>query len=64
MDGLVFYLETIGVSWIMIWWIAFEKKQFKFWWEIWIQVVVILLQLYVIDSLGHASELCFRINVI
>ena len=30
----------------MIWWLAFEKKPFQFWQEIWIQVVVILLQLY------------------
>jgi hypothetical protein len=44
--GLVFYLESIGVRYIMIWWLAFEKKPFQFWREIWIQVVVILLQLY------------------
>ena len=30
----------------MIWWLAFEKKPFWFWREIWIQVIVILLQLY------------------
>ena len=30
----------------MIWWLAFEKKPFQFWREIWIQVVIILLQLY------------------
>ena len=30
----------------MIWWLAFEKKPFQFWREIWIQIVVILLQLY------------------
>ena len=30
----------------MIWRLAFEKKPFQFWREIWIQVVVILLQLY------------------
>ena len=30
----------------MIWWLAFDKKPFQFWREIWIQVVVILLQLY------------------
>ena len=29
----------------MVWWLAFEKKQFQFWREIWIQVVVILLKL-------------------
>ena len=34
------------LSWIMIWLLAFEKKPFWFWQEIWIQVVVILLQLY------------------
>ena len=44
--GLAFYLEAIGVPLIMIWWPAFEKKPFHFWPEIWIQVVVILLQLY------------------
>ena len=31
----------------MNWWLAFErKKTFQFWRELWIQVVVILLQLY------------------
>ena len=30
----------------MIWWLALEKKPFQFWREIWIQVVVMLLQLY------------------
>ena len=30
----------------MIWWLTFEKKPFQFWREIWIQVIVILLQLY------------------
>ena len=30
----------------MIWWLAFEKRPFQFWRKIWIQVVVILLQLY------------------
>ena len=30
----------------MIWWLAFDKKPFQFWREIWIQVVVILLQLW------------------
>ena len=30
----------------MIWRLAFEKKPFQFWREIWIQVVIILLQLY------------------
>ena len=29
-------------------WLAFEKKPFQFWREIWIQVVVILLQLYLV----------------
>ena len=32
----------------MIWWLAFEKKPFQFGREIWLQVVVILLQLYII----------------
>ena len=36
----------------MIWWLAFEKKSFQFWWEIWIQVIVILLQLY-LESVGN-----------
>ena len=35
-----FYLEFIGVRQIMIWCLAFEKKPFQFWREIWIQVVV------------------------
>ena len=30
----------------MIWCLAFKKKPFQFWQEIWIKVVVILLQLY------------------
>ena len=42
---LLFALETIGVSWIIIWWLIFEKKPFQFWREIWIWIVVILLQL-------------------
>ena len=46
-----FYLETIGVREIMIWWLAFEKKPFQFWREIWIQVVAILLQLYILKAL-------------
>ena len=29
----------------MIWWLAFEKEPFQFWLEMWIQVVLILLQL-------------------
>ena len=33
----------------MIWWLAFEKKPFQIWREIWIQVLVILLQLYPSD---------------
>ena len=46
--GLVFDLETIEVSYVetMIWWLIFEKMPFLFWREIWIQVIVILLQLY------------------
>ena len=28
------------------WWLTFETKPFQFWLEIWIQVLVILLQLY------------------
>ena len=34
----------------MIWRLAFEKKPFQFGREIWIQVVVILLQLYIEKS--------------
>ena len=37
----------------MIWWLVFEKKPFQFWREIWIQVVVILLQLYSQYILGR-----------
>ena len=43
---MLFALETIGVTYIIIWWLIFEKKSFQFWREIWIWVVVILLQLY------------------
>ena len=39
----------------MIWWLAFEKKPFQFWREIWIQVVVILLQLYFCSVLYDRS---------
>ena len=28
---------------MMIWWLAFEKKPFQFWLEIWIQVIVVIL---------------------
>ena len=37
----------------MIWWLAFEKKPFQFWQEIWIQVVVILLQLYISNHFSN-----------
>ena len=43
---MVFYQEIISVCWIMIWWLIFEKKTIQFRREIWIQVVVILLQLH------------------
>ena len=46
----VFDLETFEVSEIMICWLIFEKKPFQFWQEIWIQVVVILLQLYILPE--------------
>ena len=39
MAWFFFYLETMNL------WIAFEERPFKFWREIWIQVVVNLLQL-------------------
>ena len=35
------------VYFIIIWWLTFEKKSFQFWQEIWIQVLVILLQVYI-----------------
>ena len=31
---LLFALETIGLSWIIIWWLISEKKSFQFWQEI------------------------------
>ena len=43
----------------MIQWLAFEKKLFQFWRQIWIQVVVILLQLYLqihIMTPGQATQ--------
>ena len=46
LNHLCFALETIGVSQIVIWLLIFEKNPFQFWREIWIWVVVILLQLY------------------
>ena len=45
----------------MIWWLAFEKKPFQFWRKIWIQVVVILLQLYLKPKMTLRS---FWINFI
>ena len=39
----------------MIWWLVFEKKPLQFWREIWIQVVVILLQLY---EFGISYKFC------
>ena len=48
---LVFDLETIGVSEIIMWWLIFEKKSFQFWREIWIQVLVMLLQRTLIQEL-------------
>ena len=44
---LLFALETIGISEIIIWWLIFEKRPFQFWREIWIWVVVILSKLYI-----------------
>ena len=43
---LLFDLETIRVSQIIILRLILEKKLCQFWWEIWIRVLVILLQLY------------------
>ena len=43
---LLFDLETIGISYIIIWWLIFWKKTNQFWQEIWIQILIILLQLY------------------
>ena len=36
----------------MICWLVFDKKPFQFWREIWIHVVVILLQLYIEYTVG------------
>ena len=38
----------IQFSTLIIWWLIFEKKPFQFWRKIWIQVLVILLQLYLL----------------
>ena len=55
----------------MIWWLAFEKKPFQFWREIWIQVVVILSQLYLQDdvfglfithSFTNSNSCCIRFD--
>ena len=43
---MLFALDTIGVSYIIIWWLTFDKTSFQFWREILIWVLVILLQLY------------------
>ena len=42
---LIFVLETIPVSLIMLWWLIFEEKPIQFQWEFWVQVLAILLQL-------------------
>ena len=42
---LGFYLEAIAVNQIIIWWQIFENKPFQFY-PIWIQFLVILLQLH------------------
>ena len=39
-------LETIGVDYIIIWWLVLEKKPKWKRREIWIKIVVIFLQLY------------------
>ena len=54
-------LKPISYSLAFIWlgfssrnywrWLAFEKKPFQFWREIWIQAIFILLQLYVINEM-------------
>ena len=49
----------------MIWWLVFEKKTFQFWREIWIQIVVILLQLYLawqISARTHHHQIPFKIR--
>ena len=43
---ILFDLNIIGVSYIIIWWLIFEKKSDQFWREVWIHVLVISLQLY------------------
>ena len=57
----------------MIWWLAFEKNPFQFWREIWNQVVVILLQLYLYIEFYQTDNLprlifwviiCFRMTLL
>ena len=48
----------------MIWWLIFEKKPFQFWREIWIQVVVILLQLYLKQILIKRYPFVFYFKLI
>ena len=45
----------------MIWWLAFEKKPFQLWREIWIQVVDILLQLYIRSTYCNAKSAFWRV---
>ena len=65
---MLFAVETIGVSEIIIWLLIFEKKPFQFWREIWIWVLVILLQLYLHrfwlrrDKECCSEEWCFRLT--
>ena len=41
----------------------FEKKPFEFWWDIWIQVFVILLQLYeTVDGFYIMSVICLNLD--
>ena len=41
-----FYLETIKFILIIVWWLILRNKPLRFWREIWVQVILILLQLY------------------
>ena len=63
-DQLSFFEKGIIVQNFLLneWALAFEKKPLQFWREIWIQVVVILLQLYQASIRAHRSTSEFALQ--
>ena len=59
---LGFWCRNYWSSKIILWWLIFEKKQFLFWREIWIQVLLILLHLYIALFLSRIFVWVFEIG--